>query len=604
MIGFSRNIVSRRFCCSGHAEIASRNLYKLTKFGSVNANHCEVVSLLGTIQSDFDNLSIAAAMRTLKALHASLGRVQKTASVSMADLVLVDLQRQLHQLSPTQITDILCFFGAFKFRNSLLLRPGAFAARFGASLSGLSMRQATLGLWSLTRSDPPQLSVIAPSILQHFQSDPAKLASMTARDQSLFLRSLVSAISFSESPKQFVESIFSLLPTLGIQCTKWSFQESAMLVLSLARLRDYSKKLGLDSAITDGIGNDSILRLHSLLRVSQPSTESLLTAAWGLALMRFRSQPVLVDLYRSLYSRVGEMSPNQAAFSAFLFATCSGLRDDVIADAFVAKVMGQCGCVSNNNLVNLGLAAKKMRKDSILSEIAAIVEQRQNILKPGQLVIAAEFANIESAVVARFGEFSFADLIRYIPVASEEGKWTVQRQLIERMKKKENVLGSDLILLASEVRRLGPRVLPNFRVRFNKLLVRAIEQRRVPTSLLLSNLKLVDDLGSWHCMSYATQVALWRKASELQRIDVREPLDSRANDPAEVRRRRIDSKQLIVRLNELSCDDEAAAAKTALKKEERAAREEQVELEEVTEGITPTQKFINTVRQNTGSHNS
>jgi hypothetical protein len=255
-------------------------------------------------------------------------------------------------------------------------------------------------------------------------------------------------------------------------------------------------------------------------------------------------------------------------------------------------------------LVNLGLAAKKMGKDSILSEIAAIVEQRQNILKPGQLVIAAEFANIESAVVARFGEFSFADLIRYIPVASEEGKWTVQRQLIERMKKKENVLGSDLILLASEVRRLGPRVLPNFRVRFNKLLVRAIEQRRVPTSLLLSNLKLVDDLGSWHCMSYATQVALWRKASELQRIDVREPLDSRANDPAEVRRRRIDSKQLIVRLNELSCDDEAAAAKTALKKEERAAREEQVELEEVTEGITPTQKFINTVRQNTGSHNS
>jgi hypothetical protein len=357
-------------------------------------------------------------------------------------------------------------------------------------------------------------------------------------------------------------------------------------------------------------------RINHLLRQtsrSQPGIETLLTIAHGFARIGFKSQPVVVDLYRLLYAKCDSMTHSQAAFSFYLFTTESGVRDVTVAEAFRSSIRDISG-LSNNNLVNLlvGVDRSQSADTDFNEKVLDEVYSRKEVLKPGQLVMAIGASQslegrslpcpLTEMVSKRLKEFSFSEItcLFGIETTDTEFKWVVQRELTERVRGRpsEGWHPEDLMKIAVEIRKLGPyKVKANLRVRFNQLLVISIKNRKIPTTVVLNNLRLIDDIGTWHCLPMRTQIALWSKASDVQKIDARAPLDPERNDPPEVRRRRIDTSKLLIDLSRKDQSEEKMKVVDP-KKFRDHVDEESLELEAaVSQDQSPAKKFIDMLRK-------
>jgi hypothetical protein len=543
-------------------------------------------NLMTTILNRFDDVSVRNIVGTLRYMRSGgLGRNQ---TLELRDLCWVEVKRQLHSITPNQVTDILCFHASMGLREDVsVLFP-----RLVSNLPELTGRQMGLVCWSLSRLNP---SFLTGSLLTLIFSNPERVLACSPRDRAVMLDAISRSIRHCDSPAQFLTDVVTFLPNLEVKKFD-SFHSAAIFFHSLARISDYGRKLGVNTSLADGMASDLIPPISDMLRRSakpESSVQSLLTIAWSFALLKVKSQPVVVDLYRRLYSRIPDLNSNQRSFTLFLLCTASGVKDPSVAEALIRSI--NVPELSNNNLVNT-LIVMKADGENILDE----VYKRREVLRPDQLVTAMSLAGtcdgrIESegykalmnTCVESMSNFSVSVLVKALTIPDVELCYKVQRELLKRMK--DDFSQHDMLLMASEIRRLGPhRVLTNLRVKFNRLLTLAIKNRRIDTPHVLKNLTLIDDLGTWHCLPIDVQLRLWNKATEMQKINVRPPLDPLRNDSKETRRRRIQTNQILVDVTKRESENGTKIA----------SKENKFSPEEIEPGeVSPAREFIDIVRR-------
>lgn len=536
--------------------------------------------------------------------------------MSICELCLFEARRQSGQLSGSDITNVLCFQATCSREKNIFPE---ILNRVSLVIPDLPPRQVSLCVWAISRIDPRTCAdSIIDSVIGVLGTNPEKLLAMSSRDRALLMDAGSRCVVHSRNPKQL---LVTLTDFFSSPVSPSSFQECAMMLNSIARVRDYSKKLGMDYSLMQGAALSIIPRISSLFRdKTTVSSESLLTTAWAMALLGVKAQPVLVDLYRCLYARIDSLTSNQKSFAMFLLTTASGIRDSSIADALLNTI--NLRELTNNNLVNTLVSIDRSAgrvAHAITETVLDEVYERHNILKPFQLVTAASlsskldqrlnsngFSQLMSTIGAKMSsEFSFSDISKLFQIESldTEFRYRVQRVLTEKIRGKQPVDFSpnDLLMIAHEIRRLGPyKVRANFRVRFNRLLTLAIKNRMISTPAVLTNLRLIDDIGTWHCLPIHVQLTLWDKATDLQKIDVRPPLDPHRNDPPEVRRRRIDTSKLLIRVQNNAAPIESEQEDYSSEGELKNTSMEALELEAVSLD-SPSKQFIDLVRKSSAT---
>lgn len=556
------------------------------------------------ILTKFDSITLNDAVLVLKtARNAKQFR-------DLSQVCLAEVERNIYRLELRQMIDVLCVLADAR---KLDFAVPALVGRISQQIPKFTQRQLSLTVWALGRREPRIASEFVQEVLMHLDRHPEVLLGFSARDTALVLQGLVRSLKQAKDPKSVIKVGFAFLPKIEqtVLKNKSSFQESAVSLLAITNMRDAGRKMSIDSSICDSIILGLIPRISAHLRSgrSSPSVESMLTIAWAMGVNGFKSQPVLIDLYRALYSRSDRMNTNQAAFAYFLFTTLSGVRDMEIANELKSRFATDIASLSNENLTNAIIALKEGSQDNGFQDaVFNEAYSRATVLSQTQLVTVAKigaelddrdnFKTFLEVIESQVSNFSVNELIKLL--ASEirtELPWSVQRELAKRFRNLmilDNVSSEDLLLVAGEVRKRGPfGVKTSLRLSFNKILVRAIEQRKIPTPALLTNLKLVDDIGAWHCLEIVTQTSLWSKATDNQKRDVRPPLDKRESLPWEVRRRFIDTSRTLVRIRDTldPSKGEEALDKRVLQKAIRRQEEKQ-EMEDVTGDRPAISEFI------------
>lgn len=121
---------------------------------------------------------------------------------------------------------------------------------------------------------------------------------------------------------------------------------------------------------------------------------ALLVTCLAFARMGFAQQPVLIELYRSLYAQLPELAPAQVAFSFFLFSV-SGVRDDALVQRFVFECRRHLEKLSLQDLSNVLLALSRVAapKGTLDADLlrqglrAAIVENLPRFSKTALLTV-------------------------------------------------------------------------------------------------------------------------------------------------------------------------------------------------------------------------
>ena len=557
------------------------------------------------ILTKFDSITLNDAVLVLKTTH------NAKQFRDLSQVCLAEVERNMYRLELRQMVDVLCVLAdALKLEFAV----PALVGRISLQIPKFTPRQLSLTVWALGRREPRIASEFVQEVLVHLDRHPEVLLGFSARDTALIVHGLVRSLKQAKDPKSVIKSGIAFLPKIEqiVLKHKSSIQESAVSLLAITNMRDASRKMCIECSICDSMIFGLIPQISTYLRAgrSNPSVESLLTIAWAMGVNGFKSQPVLIDLYRALYSRSDRLNSNQAAFAYFLLTTLSGVRDMEMANEFKSRFATAIASLSNANLTNALITLKVGSQDNGFQD--ALFNEaygRVSVFSKTQLVTVAKigaelddretFKTFLQVIESQISNFPVNELVKLL--ASEirtELAWSVQRELAKRFRnliQLDDVSSEDLLLVAGEVRRRGPfGVKTSLRLSFNKILVRAIEQRKIPTPALLTNLKLVDDIGAWHCLDIVTQTSLWSKATDNQMRDVRPPLDKRESLPWEVRRRFIDTSRTLIRIRD-SLDPskpEGELEKRVLRNAIRRQKEEKQEMEDVTNGRPAISEFI------------
>merc|ERR1712176_948129 len=107
-------------------------------------------------------------------------------------------------------------------------------------------------------------------------------------------------------------------------------------VIPLLKPEDVSMILWSFVHVDVAVDPDTLSTLMNFIagRCDEFSKKSLIVTCVALARLGFAQQPVLVQLYRTLYAWLPSLSDSQLSFTFFLYST-SGVRDEALLQRFI-----------------------------------------------------------------------------------------------------------------------------------------------------------------------------------------------------------------------------------------------------------------------------
>ena len=565
---------------------------------------------------------------------ATLSQVRRRAEVALnrpeladvAELCVEELDRSVLCLTAPQVVDTVDSIAKLRVqfnRADFLVNVDPLLIRLRKFLRELSGRRLAVAHFAVAKLGHPCAVDFTSDINILYETAPERVLTLASRDKVLLICAAVNSLSVplvSMSLSDAARTTNKLVERLVGELKRLSkFDDISMLISSLGKLRRINRALKLELGFIDSCVAKTVREMHAAVRDSPRSisNKSLLSVIWGLGQVGFGSQPVLVDLYRLVYSR--EWSGNETAFLFFLYQTKSGVKDDSILHWFLHRV--EPSFLNNANLVNalVGLTTLSASRDignglvvwDVTEKCLDVAYRRTRYFKADQLLeVISAAASLEvrdsgpvSALVteaeSRLEKFSFSQVViffsRFEIFSSKLGnpaalKDRLNLALIARFKQKQTLTAADLMLLGRAIRSLKAK--PNLKERFCRVLMIAIKDRLIPTPVLLTELKLVSDLGVFRMLPIQMQEVLYSKANEGQKLGVKPPLDPLLSLPLEYRRRVIDTSKRLVKI--VDSDDEEEQVAEA--ERESRVEEEKIELEGVESGETPARKFIKAIR--------
>ena len=509
-----------------------------------NLTHAESrYAILGAFKQiipGYESFNLQHALIIMRSIRRMYPAWQKHSSMSdFMELIFAEIFRNFHLLKSHDLVDSMIVFPKeSRFRQAVLNR-----------ISELTPRQISLVTWSLSKVDDSDVSESFDRIIEYMENSEAdRIASFESRDWALLVNA-ISKKSFQINPEKS-KNILDLFFSQKIKLK--TFQEISMILAACINLTGPK-----DPRITD-----LLRQLPDLVQSSRTnlSTSSILSTLRSLSVLKIKVSTVSSDLARILYARAsrGELSPDQAAFALFLLA-----NDIPVATSFFPHI-DVCK-ISNNNLINFLNALSRMKFQFSIDPVLDELYNRSSILKPDQVVEAVLLA---ASLEVRQEKFQSSNLLNILRSETSLSRFTPESlvqifvnldPILSRQLDPENILsirnalsvamidklktsshshwgGDSLILLGQEFVRLGrSAVKPNLRDRFLVRLMIAIKSREISTPLLLTNLKLIDSLGTFHQLPIHLQEHLYKKATPQQRQGVRRPRDIRDMDRNEER---------------------------------------------------------------------
>jgi len=541
----------------------------------------------------------------------------------MMDFCEAEIVRNLHKLPPHDIAD-----SAIIWPNNELIR-----VTFFTQLSGYSPRQISLVLNAVSQTK--NSTDFCEKVLDHYESNPDRILDVTSRDWAVNIYSINRAIcdANDSTNRSLIEKFNKYLEKFLFQKMKYNFREISMIIFSVSSFRQLlirsSQQYSLPSvevadSVLNFLASERLPQIFTLPRTCAVfSTQSVLACLWGLAGSGVhRNHQYLVNMHRILYSRLPSLTPDQVAFSFFMISCFSSIRgNESILHAFLLAV--EPGNISNNNLVNVAIALRKWPPSEIIHGIRDKcfdeLYARGDNLSAEQFVtalhITSELDDRKNFLPLisrlrdqnRVNELSVTCCVRLfcslskLPIEDiREVREKINFGLIEKLKNSTHAFwsGNDLIMFAREIHRLGRnRVKPNLRDRFLIRLMIGIKSRQIPTKMLLENLRIIDDLGTFHRLPFYLQEHLYKKATDEQREGLRRPHDPAAGKPMNSPRR-LFSRSLGERVDgQDPYKGEGKNREEELQNEQQTVQIEFNNMKNGDHSNTPIAQFIQKVRQ-------
>ena len=451
----------------------------------------------------------------------------RTESSKLNETVLLgitELNRSLYALNPAEVVDSLSYLADIKSQGFAVSDIEDLVFAGVKSLNNLDGRKLSVFLASLVKLKDRNLSEVVTVIANIFQTYPDRVSTLSRRDIILLISNSVKSIPScrgSEDVRSVNLLVKSLLHNYG---GSKKFQDSAMLLCALGKLRRANSTLNFDVCYIDSI----VPKLLPSLHLHAGSKSALLCSLWGLSLFEFKSQPLLIELYRQVHVR-DDWTLNESCFLFYLFQTTSGINDDTIRSSLIFRLSMPNSTLSHINILNvlmgfrtfsmdnneivelyldrfLYLETTKFSTDKLLTGLSLAIEldDREN---------SSGIENMINESVSRISGMKFNQVVRLFSILPER---KFENEIVTRLKRKETLPVSDLILLAKSI-----NVSPNLKSRVVHLLVCSIENRYIPTPTLLSHLPLMSRLGVFSKLS--NQKKLFQMANSAQREGVSIP---------------------------------------------------------------------------------
>mmetsp|Transcript_175197 Transcript_175197/g.561871 ORF Transcript_175197/g.561871 Transcript_175197/m.561871 type:complete len:1008 (-) Transcript_175197:465-3488(-) len=439
----------------------------------------------------------------------------------VVDLLAAEVLRELRSLRPQQICDAVVSFGRLGYDEAGFLR--SLSQTFLSKQKDFSPRQLAVTLHSLASSGVRERSIcsaVAPQIIRDF-------VGFELRDMSYSLW------AFAKMTHRHAPVFGKIQDGLRVMSTsKFTPQDLSMVLWSFARAG-----WEIDAEVLSKL-------THSVATTASTfSPEALVTTCNAFAKLGFAQQPLLVDVYRSLYGKLPILSDPQLSFSFFLFST-SGLRDEALVRRYIFECSRRLHQLRGQDLSNVLLACSRIATPDMLADMGG----------PGDALKQRVFGQLENMDRAPLlGVYLAAPNV--FPVSQEEALrlMDVMSDHLPQMDAPELsrcLVGTArfeivhrpfLIPLFHYLRQVRERLAPNevtssiwtvyslgfckpkFKRTLGFMLMEHAKERRLSARLLCDILPALGHFGFWDRLPLLLRLSIWRLATDDQRQGLTPP---------------------------------------------------------------------------------
>lgn len=562
-----------------------------------------LLKLYGEVQHHIPALTLEDALTIARAADKMSGIARPG---EVVELLAAEVLRELRNLRPQHVCDAVATFGNLRFQDAGFLRSMSYT--FRSKLSEFLPRQVAVTLHSFARfgvQDHRIYTKAAPEVVRN-------IVGFQPRDMALAVWAFARAMHIN---RPLFTKVQEDLKRQGMSRTTPA--DISMLLWSFARV-DWD----IDQELLSTFANRIARATSTFPRVA------LLVTCLAFTRLGFAQQPILVELYRSLYSRLPELSDPQLAFSYFLYST-SGVRDEPLLRRFVFESAQRLPRLHGQDLSNVLLACSRTltpaslaQMDDLGSSLRERVFGQLRRLGPAPLLgvfLAApqvfsvsheESLQIMDAMAPHLPNLGATELARCllatarVEVVHEPFLMPLFQQLRQR---RGQLSAPDVVSCIWSVHMLG-FCAPKFRRTLGFVLLRHVKARKVAARTFRDLLPALVQLGFWERLPNSLRRSVWRLASDELRRGVSPPPSPRlkaaqggeAAKPKPWRLPAIESIRQRCRRDRRADQQSGAEVPKGRHEQELRERQEERELAEErppTDGRTAVSDFISLVRR-------
>lgn len=524
---------------------------------------------------------------------------------AVMELLAAEVQREERSLEPKHLCDAIVGFSALRYHDDNFFQ--GLGGSYLRLLPKLPARQLSVSLHGLSKL----VLKLDPLIYEHTVPEVTKaLVGYDPRDCALILWSFAKAAQksrglFTRVQDHLKTMELSAMSPADISMTLWS--------CSAKNLEVDPRLLSYFAQRVSGCG--------------EFSDEALLVTCLAFTRLGFAQQPVLVQLYRSLYARLPRLSNAQLAVSFLLFST-SGVRDEALLTRFLYECGERLPRLRGQDLGNVMLASSRMVEPASLAAQYSLAEPlREHVLREvrnmrqapllGVLLSAPSLLQLPSDDCVKLLEvadgqlpnMNTSELVRCLLAVTRMG--TLHRPFLDnlclRLRDQRDTLSpSDVVSCVYAIHSLGSgRGYYNhkFRRSLRGVLSKHTRLHAIPARTIRDVLPAVGRLGMWRRLPESLRRSVWKMASDDLRQYVDEPppkpewvakdkawrLPSISKDNFRRRGRMLSRAQLLE-----SVAEDLKAKELQAKAEERKVQEQ---VGAQVTGTSATQDFVTMIRR-------
>jgi len=274
---------------------------------------------------------------TLMMTRAAAALVPLRSSGEVRGLLAAELMRDVRALRPQQLTDAVASLCQLRLENPEFFHR--LSGRFMELLPDFPPRHLAVVLGSLVKVGKAEWRVFDEAGHQIVR----RMLAFEPRDIALSLW------AFSKVSYRHPGLFGAVQQTLKLQgVSHLTPKDMSMLLWSFSRV-----EWDLDETVL------SSLTHHIARGSSHFSSEALLVSCLAFARLGFAQQPVLVELYRSLYAQLPQLNQSQLSFVFFLFSA-SGVRDEPLLNRLLFESNRRLPELRGQDLSNVVLACSRV----------------------------------------------------------------------------------------------------------------------------------------------------------------------------------------------------------------------------------------------------